>query len=154
MRRPGTRANMGDAMSLNMTPMIDVVFQLLIFFVCTTNFQVLEELLPTRLKGVGSTTSAATVDPRLAELEEVRIKIDNPAGRLAWEINEQRIGERSQLRPVLVELAQLESALPVTLDVGAEVPLGDMVDVYDLCRLAGFKQIRFAIGDAGPRVTP
>ena len=36
-----------------MTPMIDVVFQLLIFFICTASFQLAEELLPTSLAITG-----------------------------------------------------------------------------------------------------
>jgi biopolymer transport protein ExbD len=32
----------------------------------------------------------------------------------------------------------------VILDVAADVPLGDMIEVYDLARLAGFTRIQFA----------
>ena len=37
-----------------------------------------------------------------------------------------------------------DRSLPVILDVGGEVPLGDMIDVYDLCRLVRFERIEFA----------
>src|SRR4051794_39243892 len=106
MRCPNTRASSDDGMSLNMTPMIDVVFQLLIFFVCTTNFQALEELLPTQLRALGAIASAMPLDPQLAELEDVRIKIETADGRVSWEINGQRLSEWAQLQPLLIELAQ------------------------------------------------
>ena len=41
-----------------MTPLIDVVFLLLIFFVCASTGQIRESLLPTELSG-GSIESAA-----------------------------------------------------------------------------------------------
>jgi biopolymer transport protein ExbD len=45
---------------------------------------------------------------------------------------------------VLGEVAQIDASLPVILDVDGQVPLGDMIDVYDLSRLVGFDRIQFA----------
>jgi biopolymer transport protein ExbD len=66
-RHPGT----GEAKPepLNLTPMIDVVFQLLIFFLLTMSFKDVEGMLICRLPGRG--TSPAS-DP-VPELREVRV---------------------------------------------------------------------------------
>ena len=40
------------AVSLNMTPMIDVIFLLLVFFLATSSFQVVEKLLPSSVSKV------------------------------------------------------------------------------------------------------
>ena len=41
-------------MEVKMTPMIDVIFLLLIFFVCTASFRAVEEVLPTNLSLPGA----------------------------------------------------------------------------------------------------
>ena len=49
MRVPSSRNHDDDASDRAMTPMIDVVFLLLIFFVCASAGQAIEETLPTHL---------------------------------------------------------------------------------------------------------
>lgn len=127
-----------------MTPMIDVVFLLLIFFLCTANFQVLEELLPTNLLAQGAIAADLPPNLEVEELEEVIVKVARPGGRTTWTINDNRYTRRDEVRDVLFTLGSLESALPVLLDVDGDVPLGDVIDLYDLCRLAGFDQVQFA----------
>lgn len=146
MRRP-TTYHRGDrsTFDINMTPMIDVVFQLLIFFICTANFQVLEELLPSNLLGPGA-VAAAELPPDLQELEEVIIKLSTEQGAPRWRINERNYVRRAELQGVLDSLAQLRSDLPVILDISPDAPLGLVIDLYDLCRLAGFEKIQFAAG--------
>ncbi|MEA1952290.1 MAG: biopolymer transporter ExbD, partial [Planctomycetota bacterium] len=46
MRRPSYHREGRERLDVKMTPMIDVIFLLLIFFVCTASFQMLEEVLP------------------------------------------------------------------------------------------------------------
>ena len=126
-----------------MTPMIDVVFQLLVFFICTVNFQVFEELLPTNLALAGSTTpdTPIDVDP---DLEHVVVKAAGGEGQVDWIVNERPCDSLMEVERVLRVVAEIDAWLPVILDVAPEVPLGDMIDVYDLCRIVGFERIQFA----------
>ena len=39
---------------------------------------------------------------------------------------------------------EVAGELPVILDVDGEVPLEDVIDVYDLCRRIGLDRIQFA----------
>ena len=48
-----------------MTPMIDVIFLLLIFFVCTASFQAPEQILPTNLRLPGSLDNLPPPDEAL-----------------------------------------------------------------------------------------
>ena len=126
-----------------MTPMIDVVFQLMIFFICTASFQLGEELLPTSLAVASgsSTSSPVEMEP---ELERIVVRATHTDGATRWVVNDRPCESLADVRQVLHAAAAIDRALPVILDVAGEVPLGDMIDVYDLCRLEGFERIQFA----------
>jgi hypothetical protein len=49
------------------------------------------------------------------------------------------------VQELLSAAANANRSVPVTLDVGGAVPLGDMIDVYDLCRLLRLEKIEFAV---------
>ncbi len=126
-----------------MTPMIDVVFQLMIFFVCTASFQLAEELLPTSL-AVASGTSTPTPIELEPELEQIVVRATRDDGQTHWGVNERPCESLVEVRQVLRAAAEIDRSLPVILDVADEVPLGDMIDAYDLCRLERFEKIQFA----------
>ena len=129
-----------------MTPMIDVVFLLLIFFVCASIGQIPESLLPTPLSsGSIDSTEQADVPKPLGEvwvkLRRVQVP-DNSFTRA--EVNEELYEDWSELRATLRELASVAPEIPVILDIGHAVPVGDLVDIYDTCRAAGFDSVKFA----------
>ena len=126
-----------------MTPMIDVVFQLMIFFICTASFQLTEELLPTSLAITGGTTPAAAIEIE-PDLERIIVHGESIEGGTTWTVNNRPCPSLVEVEQMLRAVAEIDATLPVILDVGGEVPLGDMIDVYDLCRLAGFNEIQFA----------
>ena len=139
--RPPLRSRDDDrAFDINMTPMIDVVFLLLVFFVCTTDFHAVEALLPTPLKAAGATAAP----PEIEELENVVIKLGVVDGAPRWELNARVCPAPAEVRDTLARLAAIEKRLPIVLDIDGAVPLGDAIDLYDWCRLAGFEQVRFA----------
>jgi biopolymer transport protein ExbD len=126
-----------------MTPMIDVVFQLMIFFICTASFQLAEELLPTSLavSSGSSTSSQVETEP---EFERIVVQATRANAATQWIINERPCDTHDEVRQVLRSAAEIDRAVPVILDVAGEVPLGEMIDVYDLCRVEGFEKIQFA----------
>ena len=126
-----------------MTPMIDVVFLLLIFFVCTASFQIAEEILPAGLLALGGSAVDVDLQPEV-DLERVIVKIGDRAGRVAWLVNDRPYENLSQVRDVLAAVAQIDAGVPVILDVEGAVPLGHVIDAYDVCRLVGFDKIQFA----------
>jgi biopolymer transport protein ExbD len=132
-----------QSLDVSMTPMIDVVFQLLIFFICTASFQEAENLMPTSISRTSgsSTPEAIEVEP---ELERVLVRATHDGNRTTWTVAERPCRSLAEVQDVLRAAAEIHRALPVILDVDDAVPLGDMIDVYDLCRLIGFEKIQFA----------
>ena len=128
-----------------MTPMIDVIFLLLIFFVCTASFQVVEEVLPTSLALPGSVDTEVEIDPLEEDLDEITVKIFQRGDRPGWQVNGRDYDRLEQVGAVLRAAAEIKIDLPVILDVDAEVPIEDVIDAYDLCRQIGLKRIQFAV---------
>ncbi len=124
-----------------MTPMIDVVFQLLIYFICTASFRVAEQTLPTTLPPSGSV--GFTPSREVEELELVRIVLAQQGGNLEIRLNGQACADLAALSERLAQLRSLV-ALPVVLDIGPDVELGHVVAAYDTCLLVGLTDIHFA----------
>ncbi len=131
-------------LGVTMTPMIDVVFLLLIFFVCTANFQMPETILPTHLLAAGTTAVALPPELQKVDLERVVVEVARAEGRTVLSINDQDCPSIQKLGELLGALAAIDRSLPIVLDIGGQVPLGTAIDIYDLSRLAGFKKIQFA----------
>ncbi len=144
MRRTLWHQRESGRWDVKMTPMIDVVFLLLIFFVCTASFQTPEEVLPSRLSLAGTTAADIEIEPPEEDLDEVVVRVVRRGGRVGWEINHRPYDTLQQVRAVLVALVEIQADLPVILDVDGDVPLGSVIDLYDLCRLTGFERVQFA----------
>jgi biopolymer transport protein ExbD len=127
-----------------MTPMIDVVFQLLIFFICTASFQGTEELLPLGLAMAAETGAASAVEVE-PDSERLVVRAQRVAGETQWLLNNRRTGSLAEVRLALEDAAASDAGRAVTLDVAGDVPLGDMIDAYDLCRIVGLEKIEFAV---------
>ena len=136
-----------------MTPMIDVVFLLLIFFVCASVGQVRESVLPTELVA-GSIESLQAPQPP-PPLGEVWLKVLHTSdGQSVVEMNERRYTDFSQLKETLMNLAELAPEIPVILDIEPDVVLEEMILVYDTCRAAGFELISFAVDAEKLKILP
>lgn len=132
-------------LSLAMTPMIDVVFLLLIFFICTANFQPIEQTLPTSLVLSGSQNVDAPVEQE-PELEEIILRSETSDGTTGWQVNGQPAASTQRLLEILRSLATIDPGLPVIVDADGGTPLGEVINAYDLSRGAGFVTVRFAAG--------
>ena len=126
-----------------MTPMIDVIFQLLIFFLCTSNFIQPEQLLPTNLSLPGAVGAVEELPPELLDLEEAVIEI-RAEGTLCWILAGVKYDSLESIGATLKALSEAKSDLPVLLDIAPEIPLGNVIDVYDLCRTCGLTKVQFA----------
>lgn len=132
-----------------MTPMIDVVFQLLIFFVIASTGQVAESFLPTELPATGAIAAPNEPPEREPWADEVWVKLYRDADRTIADMNGTVYEDLSRLEAVLRTLSEISRDNPVILDIADDVPLGDLIRVYDACRAAGFESIAFA-ADAQP----
>lgn len=155
MRVPShfARADISENM---MTPMIDVVFNLLIFFVCASALNIQELVLKADLASEGSTPgrsdTAPTIDPLEAPVDSVSIRLSQRAdGRTIMRLNDTDYDSFEALRDILRELSQIAPESPVILHIEPDVESGEMIRVYDTCRAARFQSIQFA---AGPESAP
>lgn len=127
----------------SMTPLIDVVFLLLIFFVCASVGQVAESLLPTELDS-GSVSAIAEAESNPAATKVwVYLRIE-PGGQLSLRVESRECSDFAELDANLRQLAELTPESPVILDIAPEVPLEALVDTWDICNRAGFESINFA----------
>lgn len=143
------RADISENM---MTPMIDVVFNLLIFFVCASALNVQELALRADLGSAAAerATAAAAMEPAESlPVDEVRIQLSlGPRGQLVMRLNGIDHESFAGLKSVLLELAGLAPESPVVLDVEGDVEAGEVLRVYDTCRAARFQSIQFALESA------
>lgn len=138
---------------INMTPMIDVVFQMIIFFVCTAQLE--QEMFSESIRLPGSPNApelAGEKDPRT-----ITIEID-PKGAIS-------IGRTplpvSRLRQVLAKTVAdygvLGPSIPILIRADAAAQHRSVKAVMDTCTSAGLYKIAFvAVKDAfedpeGPR---
>jgi len=129
-----------------MTPMIDVVFLLLIFFVCTASFPIAEETLPVHLLASERASEVRSTAP-LPNTNPLVIKLRISNQRAEWSIEGRTYGALVEVRRMLTAVAAIDARLTVILDVEADVPMSTAIDLYDACRLAGFTAIQFAVSE-------
>ena len=137
-------------MELNMTPMIDVIFQLMIFFMCSIHFKSLEGKLYSYLpKSAGPESTRVFIPPidevrvRLVYAESsplmARIKVGNIDFK-DWGSLERHLKD---LAPRLVMPDGLD-IIPVKIDADGNVPAQAVVSVLNICKKAGVQKTEFA----------
>ncbi|WP_437226141.1 ExbD/TolR family protein [Planctomicrobium sp. SH661] len=144
MRRPPIQHR--DNSPVAMTSMIDVVFLLLIFFAVTGGSGVREMLLPTELAATGSVEAAhspAAAEPLTVEIW-LKLSLHPDSGKTTVDMNGTAYQDLGELKEQLKGLAELGPENPVILEVAGDVPLGDVVDLYDTCQASGFEKVNFA----------
>jgi biopolymer transport protein ExbD len=148
MRNPNSRLHgeRGDA-SVAMTPMIDVVFLLLIFFLCAAAGTVRESVIATDLSAAGNIETEVPVEPEVSTQIQVVLKLArDPEGRLAVDLNGTPYLDLDQLEAQLRGIAGIDATNPIVLDIGAGVDWGSVIDLYDRCRRSGLESVGFATG--------
>ena len=112
---------------LDMTPMIDVVFELIIFFVVTIQqediFTRLNANRPAPSSGPSSNESDTTVTIEIGRGPDAN-------GTLVYN---KRIVRRSELDQNLREVARTSKKTPIVVKCESESPHKALVDVLDIC---------------------
>lgn len=144
MRYRSVTADREGILDVAMTPMIDVVFMLLIFFVWTASFRVVELVLPSSLVTQSEGQGSAPLDPELVDLERLVVRITSNGNQLGWSVNEVPVSSLLDVRQRLQAVSRIKASLPVLVDPAPQVPMGDVIDVYDAARTAGFENVQFA----------
>lgn len=142
-RHPGGK---GRELKLELTPMIDCVFLLMVYFIWTSSFGIVEDVLPSRLSVAAgaSATSTSEPPPPEADFDNVVVRVIHTGADPAWTVNGTPVGSIEDLRGRLGAVANIKRDAPVILHPDPEVDLGHVIEVYDLARLVGFERVQFA----------
>lgn len=133
------------SIDLKMTPMIDVVFLLLVFFVWTSSFDLPEFDLPSSLAQppVGGVVAQTPMTP-VEEFDEIIISLENVEGQLVIEINDEQLPDLMSLAQRLRLVLSLGIQPPVIIAPSDTVTMKQAVRVYDLARKEGADRVLFA----------
>ena len=119
-----------DGVSLDMTPMIDMVFLLLTFFLAATTFYQQEREMKIALP------FAASAGPISAMLQEFVVNVDD-AGRMYLG---GRLVEPDQLRSKVREAVSVNAEQKVTVRGDRRAAYEHIVAVLDICKGAGIQE--------------
>ena len=124
-----------------MTPMIDVVFLLLVFFLTTASFQRPEKLLPGALsaeaqsmRGAGEPTAEI---PPADDLSDCVIKIRMQEGSLVYLWNGTPSDSLESLKGQVQAILSVRPDVPIIVDPEDSVSAGDALRVYDIAKRYG-----------------
>jgi biopolymer transport protein ExbD len=117
--------------TLNLAPMIDVVFLLLIFFMVATTFVDREKEMDVDLP------QAESGEQPEKEQDEIVINL-LADGRMMVDGREVT---REELDPILLRAARRNAETPVTIRGDREAVVERLVHVMDACRLAGLSNL-------------
>jgi biopolymer transport protein ExbD len=132
---------------LQLTPMIDCVFLLMIYFLWSSSFAVAEMSLASKLSPPTSGSSAGSSNeppPAEADFPSVVVRVLWNGTAPIWTLNDTPLGSLAELRQQLAAIARIKPDAPIILDPASDVPLGDVIDVFDLSRVVGFQKVQFA----------
>jgi biopolymer transport protein ExbD len=147
MRRASSFHSRQSFMELKMTSLIDVVFLLLIFFVWTASFRMVEYVLPSQVSeadAIGASGNSQQAFNAAADFPEIVVRVRWPNSQPAWTINEEPIGSLKEVEQKLVRVFGINREAPVIVHPDQDVPLGHVIDLYDLTRRVGFRTVQFA----------
>lgn len=120
-----------DEAELDMTPMLDVVFIMLIFFIVTTSF----------VKESGVSVSSPQAQTA-SQQENVNIFIAITAGGEVW-VDRRAVDPRS-VRAIVARLHADNPEGSVIIQADEDASTGMLVEVMDQVRLAGVEKIAIA----------
>jgi len=117
---------------LDIAPLIDIVFLLLVFFMLTSTF-IVPEAIELELPESSSAQQVSDITPIVVSLDQT--------GQLA--LNDERV-ELEQLRAVIEPLIKQNADAPITLKSDASTRVQQLLQVMDEIRAAGGTDVALA----------
>ena len=144
---PLVRGSANADLNTAMTPMIDVVFLLLVFFVWTASFQTIEYVLDSQVTSAQGTNASEPLEslPPSDFDEDIVVRIESVGGGLVWSVNRRAVQSLEDVKSRLNGLAQVDASAKVILHPDPAVELEFVIGAFDAAQLAGFTQVAFAV---------
>lgn len=130
-----------------MTPMIDVIFLLLVFFLATSSFQLVEQNLPSGVSEIDAPTGNAVEpppEPNQDQLEQVIVRLEQNAEQTQIRINGALLAARDEVSSRLQGISAVKPDVPIIIDPDPEVPASEVIFAYDQARKAGLLRVFLA----------
>lgn len=129
-----------EEVSVNLTPLIDVVFLLLIFFMVSTTF--------TRETRLDVTLPQATGVPQAQKENQVEVVVSSTG---TYRVNGEQLtrSDTATLRTVLLRLGEEGTDMPFTITADAEASHQSVVRVMDVAGQVGFTNINITTREPG-----
>jgi biopolymer transport protein ExbD len=124
----------GEPMELKMTPLIDVIFQLLIFLMCALHFRSLETKLEAILPADKEIRNPLT-DVRQTTITLIH-NSTNPTEPMI-KLNGRTIADYEELTRQLNNIRRTNNEISVTLEPQGQIPAQCVVNAIDACQKAG-----------------
>lgn len=134
MRTRRDRSRRMPAATIDMTPMVDVVFLLVIFFMVSTTFITMESGLPVDLPSAQTAVTEPSTLPTVTITKSDQIYVGG------------RAVSQAQLVDALRQLMASSGYTTVVLRADTTVEHGVVVRVMDLIKQAGAKRLAIATG--------
>ena len=142
-----------NPVAINVVPMVDVIFCLCVFFMCSMKFKQVEGKFEAWLPQSAGIGSAGAVQALDVLPKEIRIAIYWDAQRgvsrlqMGTRLVEDGAALRTLLRGARDDLAaQKNGDAPVVIDADGRVPWKDVIGVIDACREVHLDRVEFALG--------
>ena len=142
-----------EPIELSMTPMIDVVFLLLIFFLATASFEVIERMMPAGMSQQSQTAQmgSQSIDDLLQDLTQstddivIAIHQNRPDQAATFELNKTQVSGPDEIARRVATLVRAGANLPIIVAPDARVSMGIAMQVYDGAKGAGAQDVFFAV---------
>ena len=141
-----------NPVAINITAMVDIIFCLCVFFMCSLHFKQLEGKFDTWLaKDKGSQGM-----PVGTIIQEIRVALfwNEATGEVTRKIGTRMIANDEELQALIQEahddFVKLNKPdTPVTIDADGRVPWSEVINIVNICKRDQIEKIEFAMG-AGP----
>ncbi len=138
-----------SSMELMMTPMIDVVFLLLVFFLATASFEIIEQMLPGGIsdQGIAAGQSELPLPDETRDVNDCIVRIarsTTEAAGYTYQFNGSEAPNRETLIQQIKNLVKAKSDIPIIVHPDEDIPIGIAIEIYDRARAAGSLRVYFA----------
>lgn len=148
----GSQDQKENPVAINVVPMVDVIFCLCIFFMCSFKFKEIEgkfdSWLP-RNKGADAPMSEKDV------IEELRIAVfyDPTTSTVVRQLGQRKVESDDELQTLIRQghedyIRLNKPDTPVIIDADARVPWREVVNIMNLIKREKIDKIEFAMGKA------
>lgn len=129
------------SMDSMMTPMIDVVFLLLVFFLTTSSFQRVEKLLPSSVSADSTSpmggNSEQPPSEAASDVSDCVIRISRVGTGLQYRFNDAPMPTLEALVQRMQAVIRIRPDVPIVVDPDDAVTAGEALQIYDLAKGSG-----------------